>query len=101
MEIGTVVEGVALAEDGERSQIPVAGDKVMQVGLGFAAFVRELDGVWNGPASFVVNSNPYSRRAVVDPGQVFLVAGNDEFDFGFRNWHGEKFPVSALNFPVY
>jgi hypothetical protein len=81
MEVGTVIEGVALAKNRYVGESVVLSYDVVQVRMSFPSDIgqdrtdRREEGV-----SFVVNDGLNSGDKISDPGKVFFMAGDDEFD---------------------
>jgi uncharacterized protein YaiE (UPF0345 family) len=82
-----VVEGVALDEDGDVGERVVAFGEVVEIGVGFAAEVGKRGGVGEGGTTFVIDGDSEGAWHPAEPGEVFGVAGHDEFK---RRRHGGR-----------
>ena len=86
VEVGSVVEGAALDENGHVGEGIAAFGEMVEVGMGFAADIGERDGIGE-TGTFIINSHGQFPRHAAEPGEVFGVAGYDEFDTGRRRVH--------------
>jgi hypothetical protein len=87
VQVGGVVERVALDEDGDVGERVVPLGQVVKVGVGFAAGVGQRDGTGERGRAFVIDSDGKFAGDAFEPRENFVIPGDDKFK---RRRHGER-----------